>query len=62
MLQEYPKKVELKDGFSCSLRPMIADDLEALYRFFVSLPEEDPRDKLRQSSTDSGGACRQDIG
>ena len=51
MLQEYPKEVELKDGFSCSLRPMIADDLEALYRFFVSLPEEDLR-YLRDDPTD----------
>jgi L-amino acid N-acyltransferase YncA len=51
MLQEYPKEVKLKDGFSCSLRPMIADDLEGLYRFFVSLPEEDLR-YLRDDPTD----------
>ncbi|UCE82273.1 MAG: GNAT family N-acetyltransferase [Deltaproteobacteria bacterium] len=51
MLEEYPKEVLLKDGFSCNLRPMIADDLEGLYRFFVSLPEEDLR-YLRDDPTD----------
>jgi L-amino acid N-acyltransferase YncA len=51
MLQEYPKEVVLKDGFSCTLRPMISDDLEGLYRFFVSLPERDLR-YLRDDPTD----------
>ncbi|MGD8371173.1 MAG: GNAT family N-acetyltransferase [Syntrophobacterales bacterium] len=51
MLEEYPKEVLLKDGVSCNLRPMIADDLEGLYRFFVSLPEEDLR-YLRDDPTD----------
>jgi L-amino acid N-acyltransferase YncA len=51
MLEEYPKEVQLKDGFSFNLRPMIADDLEGLYRFFVSLPEEDLR-YLRDDPTD----------
>lgn len=51
MLQEYPKEVQLKDGLSCRLRPMIGDDLEGLYRFFVSLPEEDLR-YLRDDPTD----------
>jgi L-amino acid N-acyltransferase YncA len=51
MLKEYPKEVLLKDGFSCTLRPMISDDLEGLYRFFVSLPEQDLR-YLRDDPTD----------
>ena len=51
MLQDYPKEAILKDGLSCSLRPMVSDDLEGLYRFFVSLPEEDLR-YLRDDPTD----------
>ncbi len=51
MLKEYPKEVLLKDGFTCTLRPMVNDDLEALYRFFTSLPEEDLR-YLRDDPTD----------
>jgi RimJ/RimL family protein N-acetyltransferase len=51
MLQDYPKEALLKDGFSCTLRPMISDDLEGLYRFFVSLPEKDLR-YLRDDPTD----------
>jgi L-amino acid N-acyltransferase YncA len=51
MLQHYPKKVQLKDDVSCNLRPMVSDDLEALYRFFVSLPEADLR-YLRDDPTD----------
>ena len=43
MLQDYPKKALLKDGFISTLRPMIVHDLECLYRFFVSLPEKDQR-------------------
>ncbi len=51
MLQDYPKEALLKDGFSCTLRPMISDDLEGLYRFFVSLPAKDLR-YLRDDPTD----------
>lgn len=51
MLGKYPKEVTLKDGFTCTLRPMVCDDQEALYRFFVSLPEEDRR-YLRDDPTD----------
>ncbi|MFP3869581.1 MAG: N-acetyltransferase family protein [Syntrophobacteria bacterium] len=51
MLEEYPKEVTLKDGFRCTLRPMIRDDLDALYRYFISLPEEDRR-YLRHDPTD----------
>jgi len=51
MLKEYPKEVLLKDGFSFTLRPMVGDDLEDLYRFFASLPEQDLR-YLRDDPTD----------
>jgi RimJ/RimL family protein N-acetyltransferase len=51
MLEEYPKEITLKDGTECTLRPMICDDQEGLYRFFVSLPEQDRR-YLRNDTTD----------
>jgi len=41
-LSEFPKVTKLKDGTKVTLRPMIAEDLEALHRFFVEdVPEED---------------------
>ena len=43
MLEEYPKKITLQDGFICILRPMTRDDQDALYRFFISLPEDDKK-------------------
>jgi len=49
MFEEYPKEVTLADGFSCVLRPMAKDDEDALYRFFVALPEKD-RKYLRTDS------------
>jgi L-amino acid N-acyltransferase YncA len=51
MLEEFPKKVTLADGFSLTLRPMTRDDQYALYSFFISLPEEDRR-FLRNDVTD----------
>jgi L-amino acid N-acyltransferase YncA len=50
MLEEYPKTVTLADGFGCVLRPMNKDDEDALYRFFVALPEGDRR-YLRNDTT-----------
>jgi GNAT superfamily N-acetyltransferase len=50
MLEEYPKEIVLQDGFSCMLRPMTRDDQDALYRFFISFPEEDRR-YLRNDAT-----------
>jgi len=50
MLEEYPKETTLPDGFVCILRPMTRDDQDALYRFFISLPEEDRR-YLRNDAT-----------
>jgi GNAT superfamily N-acetyltransferase len=50
MLEEFPKEITIPDGFSCTLRPMTRDDQDALYRFFISLPEEDRR-YLRNDAT-----------
>lgn len=43
MLEEYPKKVTLKDGTTLTLRPMTRDDEHGVYMFFSSLPEETRR-------------------
>jgi L-amino acid N-acyltransferase YncA len=51
MLEEFPRKVTLSDGFSLTLRPMARDDQYALYDFFICLPEEDRR-FLRNDVTD----------
>ncbi|MBW1981263.1 MAG: GNAT family N-acetyltransferase [Deltaproteobacteria bacterium] len=51
MFENYPKEVILKEGTRCTLRPMIRDDQDALYRFFLSLPEKD-RKYLRHDPTD----------
>ena len=40
MLEEYPKKVRLKDGAVLLLRPMTRDDEHGVSMFFSSLPEE----------------------
>jgi N-acetylglutamate synthase-like GNAT family acetyltransferase len=41
MFRDYPKEVTLQDGFSFILRPMAKLDEDALYRFFVSLADDD---------------------
>jgi L-amino acid N-acyltransferase YncA len=51
MLEEYPKKVTLKDGTVLTLRPLTRDDEHSLYMFFSSLPEE-ARRHLRNDVTD----------
>jgi L-amino acid N-acyltransferase YncA len=43
MLEEYPKKVTLRDGAVLTLRPMTKDDEHGIYMFFSSLPEETRR-------------------
>ncbi len=37
----YPKEAQLRDGRSCSLRPMTADDRDLLLAFARSLPADD---------------------
>ena len=41
MLKEYPKEVTLRDGSKITLRPVVKEDEEALYRFFMGLSKED---------------------
>lgn len=40
-MEEYPKVVTLKGGIRVTLRPMVAEDRDALLAFFCKLPEED---------------------
>jgi L-amino acid N-acyltransferase YncA len=42
-LNTYRKEAKLKNGTKILLRPMVAQDKEALYEFFKSVPEEDAR-------------------
>ena len=41
LAQEYPKQETLKDGTKVTIRPLEADDVEALYAFFQSIPRKD---------------------
>jgi RimJ/RimL family protein N-acetyltransferase len=40
-LDEYPKKVNLRDGSKVIMRPVLREDEEALYQFFKGLSKED---------------------
>jgi RimJ/RimL family protein N-acetyltransferase len=51
MTQEYPKEVRLKDGSAVELRLFEKKDVEALFAFFVKLPESD-RLFLKDNVTD----------
>lgn len=42
-LNKYQKEVKLKDGSKILLRPMVAEDQDALYTFFKAVPKEDAR-------------------
>jgi len=42
-LNKYKKEAKLKDGTKIILRPMAAEDQDALYTFFKSVPKEDAR-------------------
>jgi len=37
-LSEYPKDLELKDGFKCVLRPLESSDEMAFHEFFLAVP------------------------
>lgn len=43
VLQDYPKKLSLKSGLTCTLRPLAATDEKAFHQFFQAIPE---REKL----------------
>jgi L-amino acid N-acyltransferase YncA len=42
-IDKYQKETELKDGTKVLLRPMVAEDNEALYEFFKAVPKEEAR-------------------
>ena len=42
-LKKYQKEVSLKDGTKILLRPMVAEDKDALYEFFKGVPREEVR-------------------
>ncbi len=50
-MPNYPKDVTLKDGRQAAIRQLKQDDLDALHRFFLDLPEEE-RIFLRHDVTD----------
>ena len=41
VLQEYPKKVTLKSGLACTLRPLASTDEKAFHQFFQAIPEKE---------------------
>lgn len=40
-LEHYPKKLSLKDGFSCEARPLRPKDEQAFFEFFQAVPERE---------------------
>jgi RimJ/RimL family protein N-acetyltransferase len=42
-LEKYRKEAVLKDGTKIVLRPMVAEDKDALYEFFKAVPHEEAR-------------------
>ncbi|OEU66263.1 MAG: hypothetical protein BA867_05140 [Desulfobacterales bacterium S5133MH16] len=42
-INTYQKEATLKDGTKILLRPMVAEDQDALYEFFQAIPREDAR-------------------
>jgi L-amino acid N-acyltransferase YncA len=51
LLHAYPKRVDLADGLTVTVRPLEARDQQALLQFFRSIPEED-RWWLREDVSD----------
>lgn len=42
-INTYQKETQLKDGTKVLLRPMVAEDQDALYEFFQAIPREEAR-------------------
>ena len=38
-LQKFPRKIALKDGLQCALRPLRRDDEKKFHQFFLDVPE-----------------------
>jgi GNAT superfamily N-acetyltransferase len=41
VLESYPRKVTLKGGFSCTLRPLASTDEKAFHQFFQAIPDQE---------------------
>src|SRR6266508_2641951 len=41
LLEEFPKEIRLKGGFTCQARPLETTDEEAFHRFFIAMPEHE---------------------
>lgn len=40
-LEHYPKKLTLKDGFTCEARPLLKSDEKSFFEFFQAVPERE---------------------
>ena len=40
-LEDYPRDITLKSGFTCQLRPLQADDEKAFHEFFLAVPPQE---------------------
>ena len=40
-LEDFPKDITLKSGFTCQLRPLQADDEKAFHEFFLAVPPQE---------------------
>ncbi len=40
-VQKFPRKITLKDGFSCAVRPLKKDDEKKFHEFFLAVPEHE---------------------
>lgn len=40
-IHKYPKKLTLKDGFKCIVRPLTKDDEKDFHKFFEAVPEKE---------------------
>jgi GNAT superfamily N-acetyltransferase len=38
-IQKFPKKIDLKDNWQCTLRPLRKDDEKKFHQFFLAVPE-----------------------
>ena len=41
VLEQYPKEIKLKDGFTCALRPLESHDEIAFHEFFLAVPTQE---------------------
>lgn len=41
VLEEFPQETKLKEGFTCSVRPLEPTDEQAFYEFFLAVPDHE---------------------